>query len=396
MFPEIPEYYKRVLRGAEDEIFVSRLIGYVVYNIKPNFSPAIWQDAMKYIRMRKRDVWALDNETMEFAIEAITSYRIKFLGERLGKEGVLELLNKLFSGENMWSKVRNIDQIIEAKLHAPLDSFIFVQEKRIVAKEDLKDFDKLFEYPCWLEFDKEARQEIYKRILDGALTDEQIDYYLGTSEKHEHYVELYPVVKHVLKTTNNPHTFWTAGDVLNLIWITAPEEMNGWFKDEIFSIFWPRVGNVWPIAHRGEIREMRESILTDSIGWLMSLNDIKERLPELKGAKLDTPNEMKDEFNIVAKRLEHVVTRLDEFDGAMMRDFCLLVNTACEEEEVGRLVKICEQIKEKYKKTADGRDLESVVTAAQKKAERGLKDMLREREDIGKNLTRVVESSEEK
>ena len=396
----IPYHYRKVFNNPPDLKFASKLIAYTIYDAEPEFSPVIWQDASIYIRAKKRGVYSLTKEQAEKGELALIGYKVKLLGEKLGKVGIVELLNELFSYKNREIVHKSIDKIIEEKLHAPIIDLLTVQEKRIVTKDDLKDFDSLFVYPTWLEFDDEVRAEIHKRILNNELSDEQISYYLGSSEEHEHYVELYPVVKHILKTTNNPQTFWTAGDVLNLIWIAVPEELNEWFKDEVFSIFWPRVNSTWAIVNTELIiHGDNTAILRDSIGWLKSLDDLSDRLPELK--KLGFTEE---DLNIgdfegrsarFADELEEKVTKSTLLDSDLLNQYCILVDQARNEKDLKRLYIISDKMlkllqEPDLKKTIE---ISLFIKQGNAIAKKHVEDFLREREDIRKNIMSSCQKS---
>ena len=160
------------------------------------------------------------------------------------------------------------------------------QEKITITKDKAENFDKIFDYPCWVDFTDDANQIIFKKILKNELADEQIDYFLGASDTFHDYDQWFNVAKHILATTNDAHVFWVAGDILSVIWRAIPEDKKSekWFKDQVFEIFWPRVNSIWPIQNEHKIdfdQDAETKILEDSINWLHTLDDLKERLPEL-------------------------------------------------------------------------------------------------------------------
>lgn len=289
MIAEVPDMYRDIFDTMDEEVLASVLISYVIYDIKFETTPATWQDAEMFIRFKKRNVLNLAERQVDNARRAFILYQAKYIAEHMDKDELVEMFNRLFSPENMSSGEFTLLEMLHDRFMVGVDDLFMIQEKRIVTEKDLDDFDQLFEYPAWLEFDEKAKKRIYKDILADKMSDKQIDYFLGVSEEHEDYVDLYPVVKHVLMTTKDAHLFWTAGDVLNLIWNAAPddEKTHKWFNDEIFEIFWPRVGGTWPILHMDALDfgdSDVASILRDAIGWINILDDITERLPELKDA----------------------------------------------------------------------------------------------------------------
>lgn len=284
MLPAIPDYFKKFFENYEQEYLAQSLIAYVIFDVKPEITPALWQDAEIFIRYKQRDVWSITDQQAKNAEFAIMLYRIKYIIGHLKKPEIMKLLNKLFGEENEGENFQTLPQLLEKEFHAPIDSLIMTQEKRVVTKHDLKIFDSLFEYPAWLAFDDDANRAIYDKIIKDELTDTQIDYFLGADDEMKNYDELLPVVKHILMTTHNFHTFWIAADVLNIIWHAVPEEekAQAWFRDEVFSIFWPRVGTNWPLFNNDMVNfDLNDDtkILGESIGWLRSLTDLPNRVP---------------------------------------------------------------------------------------------------------------------
>ena len=272
---------------GEDKALVDCLARYIITGDHLVTTPALWQDVAIFIRYKKRDVWFLSDEQLENAKRAIFIYRVKYIIEHLSKQDIIKCLNKFYSQRNdphYDPDYKNpASRYFDQKLHAPVDSLFLTQEKLIIDKPDLKNFDKLLAYPCWLEFTDAAVDQITDQILTNKLTDEQIDYFLGATDGIKDYDKWLKVTKHILQTTNDSHVFYTAGDILAIIRRAVPADQKSqkWFNDQLFEIFWPRVGSIWPLQHEELINEGAAEILTDSIGWLHTISDIKDRLEEL-------------------------------------------------------------------------------------------------------------------
>lgn len=284
--PIIPASYDYLFDIVAEKLFAEYLARFILFDEKPIATPALWQDAVIYIRFRQRDVWSLSEEQIKNAKYAILTYKVIYTIEHLKKPEILIILNQFFTQTP--EKHEGIFELFEQKFHASLDSLLFTQEKLTVTKEMANNLDQLFAYPCWLDFTNEANQLIFDKILQNKLSDEQIDYFLGASDDIAHYDQWFKVAKHILKTTHDSHVFWTAGDILSIIWKAVPsdEKSQKWFRDEIFDIFWPRVDSVWPLLNEDKIdfeHDEDSQILKDSIGWLQVLDDLNERLPELGG-----------------------------------------------------------------------------------------------------------------
>lgn len=158
--------------------------------------------------------------------------------------------------------------------------FVKQQEPRAINESDLKktSFLNFYKYPEWIRFSPDANMKIISKILHDKLADEEVDYYLGTSETLEDCTKIYPAVKHILQTTNNYRLFYIAGDVLNVIWVNLPDEENleKWLQREIYNIFWPRIRSIRRLQNARELEFVNsdeEDIFKDATTWILSLND---------------------------------------------------------------------------------------------------------------------------
>ncbi len=278
--------YNTMLSGNERQ-FIKTLL--VIYAIKkytfmslPYYSPTDWQDTMIYLRHYNKRLFNVDTSLREQGEEVLMTYLARYVYDRLDLkqlEKLEELLDNFFDLEKFTEHSGKLFEFISMRMGEEIqEKFIHQSKPRLIDVDEL-DFDNLYRYPEWIEFTPAAHKEIIRLILSDELSDEQIDYYLGTSERAEYYVELYPAVKHVLQTTNKFHTFYTAGDVLNIIWKNLPEDdekLQQWFRREVYDIFWPRIGDVWPIIHYDalNLQEDNKEIFEDALGWIMCLDDI--------------------------------------------------------------------------------------------------------------------------
>ena len=340
------EYDDYFVSDAEKQM-VEELAAYLTLGIERKTTPEMWQDVEKLIRYVKRKVFSLDIEEKDNAEKAMQFYCTKYIIHHMKKTEIMEMLNKFFAEPDEEHPKKPLSGLLMEKFHTDVDNLILIQEKRIVKAKDLEDFDKsfnaIFEYPAWVEFDDEATDLIYKKILNNELTDEQIDYFLGSGDDMKNYDKLYPVVKHILMTTKNAHTYWVAGDVLNIIWAAASldDKTEQWIRDEIFEIFFARLGSVWPLKNRNLIQMEEDDdskILLDAISWLDSLPDLKKRLPELPKDYLP-PKEFRESADV------HFSECVEAFVGACERKNCHLaaglfgelVEMALKDKEVKKL-----------------------------------------------------------
>ncbi|MBR3138782.1 hypothetical protein IKG38_02115 [Candidatus Saccharibacteria bacterium] len=390
--PIIPASYDYLFDIVAEKLFAEYLVRYILFDEKPIATPALWQDAVIYIRFRQRDVWSLNEEQIKNAKYAILIYEVIYTTEHLKKPDILKILNQFFAQTP--EKHKGIFELFEQKFHASLDSFIFTQEKLIVTKEMADNLSQLFAYPCWLDFTDEANQLIFDKILQDKLSDEQIDYFLGASDDIAHYDQWFKVAKHILKTTHGSHVFWTAGDILSIIWKAAPQDAKSqkWFRDEVFDIFWPRVNSIWPLLNEDKIDfdyDEDSRILKDSIGWLQVLDDLNERLPELSTDyatfKHDTdPDEFAHHESILLEKLDSNDKNLEE----LLNLFFILTNYVYDDDSASKLQTIAEEKLIPFAESSPDAPANAVklVRRAIKHAKTYVANLARERENIVKNL----------
>lgn len=390
--PIIPASYDYLFDIVAEKLFAEYLVRYILFDEKPIATPALWQDAVIYIRFRQRDVWSLNEEQIKNAKYAILTYQVIYTIEHLKKPEILKILNQFFAQTPRGHE--GIFELFERKFHASLNTLIFTQEKLTVTKDMADNLSQLFAYPCWLDFTDEANQLIFDKILQGKLSDEQIDYFLGASDDITHYDQWFKVVKHILKTTHDSHAFWTAGDVLSIIWKAVPqdEKSQKWFRDEVFDIFWPRVGSVWPLLNEDKIdfeRDEDSRILRDAIGWLQVLEDINERLPELGDGYVifehDTdPDEFARHESTLLKKLSSNDKNIDE----LLNLFFILTDYAYDDASVSKLHAIAEDKLIPLVESSTDAPTNAVKLArrAVKHAKTYVANLARERDNLAKNL----------
>lgn len=393
---DIPDELNYLFDDRLDKYFAECLIRYLILGSVPEINPALWQDVEIFIRFKKRNIWSLDDSRIEAARVAIVTYRVRYIIENLKKSEILDVINEFFAQIKNKTRSKSLLELFSKKFHASVDDLFLIQEKRIVTKDQVENFDKLFEYPAWLEFDDEACEIMFGKILNNKLTDEQTDYFLGANDDMRHYEKWFAVAKHILTTTSDSHVFWTAGDVLSIIERAVPddEKSQKWFSDQVFEIFWPRVGSVWPILNQDCIdfdSSEKNKILRDSIGWLEEFANLKKHFPEL--GKNYEPRERKtlsEEFamneGILAEKINSNSSTVDE----LMNQFFELSEIACEMPLVERLKKIAENdLLPAIKKQNKPVNLEN-ITSCVKRAIKHAEDYSLSIKKENKNLTSII------
>ena len=404
--PFLSNSFDRLFDSSEDKRFVDCLVRYIITDAKPVTTPELWQDVAIYIRYHKRDVWSITADQHDKSERAILVYRIKYIIDHLTKSQIAKILAEFYKQEEYVHSEYAFSPhyFFEQKFHAPVDSLFLTQEKLIIDKNQLQNFDQdfnqLFEYPCWIEFTDSANQLIFDKVLKDELTDEQIDYFLGASDTLRNYDQWFKVIKHILKTTHNPHTFWTAGDCLAIIRKAFPKDQKSqkWINDQIFEIFWPRVNNLWPLENRDRLwltADEYMEILNDSINWLQTLDDLKTRLPELKKDlpfyEYDTDDHdfhyhkdallqdlANDQEGIVALTPEEVVNRFGS-----LADFATNAKTLEEFHEIADTA-VIPYLKNTNKPFDQKESALEIVKAALTHADNYQKDLIREQNNLAK------------
>ena len=390
---DISNTYNCLFRNEDDKKFAGELIEHLVLNDKPETTPALWQDAEIFVRYKKRDVWHLEPRQFENAEKAIKVFSMKYILEHLKKNEILDILGQFFSQDRHGKNNMMLSEYFQKKFAVPVEDMFLTQEKVIVDTERLKKFDKIFEYPAWIEFDEKATEKCFDMVMNDKMSDEQISYFFGAHDDMVHYDKWYEAAKHVLMTTHDAQTFWIAGDVLNIIWIALPddEKLQKWFRDRVFEIFWSRVGSAWPMLNKDKINFQANDelkITEDAIGWLGSLEDLRERLPELpEDYELNLSRSEDEVFK------ESMCSLLSGNDGdgakyARMREgFYGLCDMASSDEHLKDLEYVKKELVKKFEAWSDkSAEFQKELDAAIKHAKKYVADRKREGEVMRKYI----------
>lgn len=384
-----------IFDNPEDKMIANLLAEYILFGTRPTTSPALWQDVAIYIRYKKRDVWSLSHEQLTNARIAICIYAAKYIIEHLKTAEILKIFKSFFNQDPKDDSFRQLSSFFEQTFHAPVESLFLTQERIVINKDSLGTFDSLFDYPCWLEFTDEANEAVFDKILHNKLTDEQIDYFLGASDEFHDYAKWFKVAKHILTTTHDSHVFWTAGDVLSIIWkaVPADEKSQKWFKDQIYEIFWPRVSSTWPLLNEEKVvfeYDEETRILRDSIWWLRVLDDLKERLPELgKDYELFEHNTDEKDFAFTKGLLLGKVDSGNASFDEMMNLFFELTDLATSKNTVSEL----KEIADKHLIPKAPKYALTMINRAIKHAEKYLKAITRESNNLSKLISQSITPS---
>lgn len=321
---------KLLFEDEREKLIIVNLVDYLFCGNRPYNFPQRWQDAEILIRYIKRDVWSISREQKELGERAIGFYSVRYIIDHLSKAEISEMLGEYFRGRG---KVA-LASLLENRFHANVFDLITTQEKCLITKNDLKNwqnFDEIFKYPCWVDFDDEVFDLIVTKIHENKYNYEPVQYFLGATDDFKNYDKWFYLCKYILMTTGDFDTFYLAGDVFNIIWMTVDandQETTKWFNDQVFEIFWSRVGSMSLLLGKKKLEPWRgedaQKILDDSIGWLQSLPDLKKRLPKLpEDFPLSDADSDKPTFQDAMKKLRNVMRRknpsVDEIGDALAR-----------------------------------------------------------------------------
>ena len=246
------------------------------------FTPATWQDAMIYIRYHDGRLTNISPNEISNGADTLLNYRVRYITRHFTDKSIIAALGMLFDLNQLDQNVNKLYELLSlATCEKDLEHKFLNQKLQKVTELNFSKFDDMFEYPVWFEFSDEVTEQIIQRILDDKLQDYQIDYYLGVEEHHHDYAKIYPAIKHIITNTYDQHLLWTAGDVLNLIWKAIPddEQLQAWFRREVYQMYWPKIGSVWPIQHYDEFKfenKNKQKIFDDALSWVLCLKDIDQ------------------------------------------------------------------------------------------------------------------------
>lgn len=393
----ISNTYNCLFANEDDKRFAAELIEHLLLGTKPVTTPGLWQDAEIYVRYKKRDVWHLEKEQFDNAEKAIGVFSMKYILEHMKKNEILDVMKQFFSQDRHGKDNLSLMECFQKKLSAPVADLFLTQEKVTVNCEMLKNFDRLFDYPTWIEFDDAATKKCFQMVMHDKMTDEQISYFFGAHDDMKQYDKWFEAAKHVLMTTNNPQTFWIAGDVLNIVWMALPDDeaLQKWFRDQVFEIFWPRVGSVWPMINRERIDFDASDdlkITADAMGWLGSLKDLHERLPELpENYELNLSEGDDKAFQ------EKVRDVLEQNDGDKVRyvgitnNFYALCDMACTEKHLEDLEYVKKELVKEFQIWSNNsEEFSHDLDAAIRHAKKYVADMKREGEVMRKYISERI------
>lgn len=306
-----PYYY--LFLDSESLEFAKLILEYLCgKNITSDHSKSsVWADAVIYIKYLDKRVFNLNGEQIENGKYALRVFRLLYLLERLGRNGLEAAMNEYFHPDNFTKHIGNFHHFLSGKLDGERIEEIFTTPAEVAA-ESFKLDEKGIEYlrslwskPVVVHFSDKMDVTIIQAILDDTLPADITNLYINNYDKildKKPYSKIYPALKHVATNTEDYNTLYMVGDMLNNIWKALPDDdaLQARFRKELHEIYWPRVESVWviknlqnisfvedpdvisfPQAEGAEHFDTRKAIISDAITWVMCLEDIAELNPEI-------------------------------------------------------------------------------------------------------------------
>ncbi|MBQ9020372.1 hypothetical protein IJ096_03590 [Candidatus Saccharibacteria bacterium] len=268
-------------------------------NLSGHFSPARWQDIQILDRYNQNIFLVFTQDQAHSALMAIGYYHARYAIEHLSKETISKIVKKyVFTTPQddedltIWQQatedtaIRLYADLSKALKEPDFKNMFMKLEPKTVTVAMLKDFKEVVKYPARLKFTKAAQEKIEEQILANKLPARTADYYLGSFATYTDSAKQLSIVEHIIKNTTDQHLLWTAGDILNMIWKSLPEDeyLQSSFRRKVYNLYWPRINSTWPIVNYQKIEfksEIDQQIFDDALGWIFSLKDIDKHNPSI-------------------------------------------------------------------------------------------------------------------
>lgn len=165
------------------------------------------------------------------------------------------------------------------------------QHYEVVKVTDGFKIDELyafFQKPQVVDFSAEIDEEIRMAILADRVIPVSVEYYLRNRlflADWKPLTDLWAVICHILRTTDDDSLFYVAGSILNELWIYLPEknEKEVDFHSVIYNLYWPRVKSLRLISQA--VRDGVETsdtssynIFIDAMTWIFCIPEQKLKI----------------------------------------------------------------------------------------------------------------------
>ena len=286
------ENYSNFLFAEEDEIeFASMLLGLFLHRSELEFTTQEWIAGISYIKYLNNDTFLRMSESKLDYKRNLSVYRASYILDKVPLTKIVHFIYDFFDYKNLSQNICAFYPRINALLGEDIrEKYIQLETINVSLKslQETKEPEKFFKEPKLVNFSTSADKEIQKQIISGKYSHKFATYYLCNYMQvadYKRYSEVLPAVVSIIKNLqvendDDYSLFWMACDVLNEFWKLIPEENKEVQKEIeklINDIFWPRIGDVWPILHRHEVSFNDENCaktFKESLSWIMSIQDL--------------------------------------------------------------------------------------------------------------------------
>ena len=294
-----------------------------------NCSPLDYYNAIKYIQYLEEDEDLAD--TFEYYTEkrALEIYRLKYVVDKIGWNKLNHTVAKMIRakdydlfarlsrevGQNLFELYTTVETIKPIKPNVGrAEGMKFESLTRLSAQDRMGtagvraqrmlEIEEMCERPVLVDFNKEERTKIINSIFkmkDRELWEDTagFGFFIANflfNEDRWAFSEILPAVVYFLEKLNDSpeddgtlsEIYWLCSEVLERVSSTISEDkgVQKNYRDLLFKLYWPRVGALWPILHRGEfefkISDGKRRDFDDAVNYILGLDDIAERVPEIK------------------------------------------------------------------------------------------------------------------
>ena len=268
-----------------------------------DLTPFDYYRAVKHLQHLSGEDYILNEEDSSESMRAIYKYRLNYIVTKIGWNELDKIITQMVK-ENETDLFERIEKVLgEQVLNVYGKLKTIKSEHTSLDTMDIDCIEKLFDCPVLVEFSKAAHAKIIKNIVERSGNSFNPDgkaaaYYLASYILNEDtlpYSDVLPAVVHIAETLpnddfNHTHTdelFWFCGDIIDRAWRCLEEDdgVQKKYRDMIYDLYWPRIGSLWPVIHRDEFEfknKAASKFFNDSLGFVMSLNDIDERNKEVR------------------------------------------------------------------------------------------------------------------
>ena len=268
-----------------------------------DFTAIDYLNAVGCLKHLHGDDYILNSDDVADGFAALFKYRLRDVADKIGWTKLDKTIAQMVKAGKIDLFARLEKQIGEP-VETIYDELKVVKSGRTsLSATDPDNIENLINAPILVDFSKATHAKIIQDIMDRSGNSfnpdaKSVALYLANYMLNEDKLPLsdvLPAVAHIVEVLpsddfNNTHTdelFWLCGAILDKAWryLEEDEATQRKYRDLMYELYWPRVGSLWPVLHRGDFDFKYESagkIFDDSLSFVMSLEDITERNHEIK------------------------------------------------------------------------------------------------------------------